>query len=117
MFLMKLQSLVPRQEISNAKEDYKSAKRVGQYKVSTKAIYRPDGGYVPFAAVKDYVLDKSSVHVTGCCAGGGPVERIILITDEGKFPFLFDSQKAVGKIVELMNVARIGHTNVLTKEH
>lgn len=102
MFLMKLQSLVPKQEISDAKEDYKSAKRVGQYKVSTKAIYQPDGGYVPFAAVKDYVLDKSSVHVTGCCAGGVPVERIILITDEGKFPFIFDSQKAVDKVVELM---------------
>lgn len=104
MFWMKLQSLVPGQEISDAREDYKSAKRVGQYKVSTKAIYQPDGGYVPFAAVKDYVLDKSSVHVTGCCAGGVPVERMILVTDEGKLPFIFDSKKAVDKAVELMKL-------------
>lgn len=104
MFLIKLQSLVPKHEISDAKEDYKSAKRVGQYKVSAKAIYQPDGGYVPYKAVKDYVLDKSSVHVTGCCAGGVPVERIVLITDEGKFPFIFDSQKAVDKVVELMKL-------------
>ena len=104
MFFMKLQSLVPQNVICDAKGDYKSAKRIGQYKVSANAIYRPDGCYVPFEAVKDYVQDKSSVHVTGCCAGGVFVDRIILITDEGKFPFIFDSKKEADKVAEYIKI-------------
>jgi hypothetical protein len=95
-------SLVPEQTLPDPKADYKLARRAGQYKVSAKAIYQPDGTYLPFAAITDLRRDKSSVHVTGCCAGGVFVERIVATTAGGKFPFLFDSVKSAQRVLTLM---------------
>lgn len=44
-------------------------------------------------AVKSYTIDKTSVHVSGCCAGGVPVDRIIFDTETDRFSFIFDSKK------------------------
>lgn len=102
MFDSKLKSLIDGAEIENAKMDKKSAKRIGQYKVSDKAIYKADGTYLPFEKITEYTHDKTSVHVSGCCAGGVPVERLILDTKEQRFPFIFDTLKDVEKVIEIV---------------
>lgn len=89
-------------EIEDPAADNKSAVHVGQYKVSDNAIYMPDGRYLPFAAVTDAVCDKTSVHVSGCCAGCVPVDRIVFATENGKFPFIFDSKKDQDKVLGRM---------------
>lgn len=100
MFYSKLRSLVEGIEIDDAKADKKSAKRVGQYKISDKALYKADGTYIPFEAVTEYTHDKTSVHVSGCCAGGVPVERLILDTADQRFPLIFDTVYDVNKVID-----------------
>lgn len=103
MFGKKFLSVIEGFELDNPAEDCKSAIRIGQYKVSNLAIYKPDGSYLPFEKVTDTVCDKTSVHVSGCCAGGVPVERIIFVTDAGKYPFIFDTAKDVSRVLEKLN--------------
>lgn len=104
MFGKKYVSLVDSITLENPAADYKLSKRVGQYHVSEKALYKPDGAYLPFAAVKEYVQDRTSVHVSGCCAGGVMVDRLLFVTDQGKFPFLFDHQKEVEKVLAVLRI-------------
>lgn len=102
MFKKKLIPMEDGTTLENVEADYKTAKRVGQFKVSANAIYKPDGTYLPFAAVTETTHDKTSVHVSGCCAGGVPVDRIILDTEKGRFPFIFDTAKDVQKILDVI---------------
>lgn len=94
-------SLVPGVELPDVKEDYRTAARVGQYKASGRALYRPDNTYLPFSAVTEVRRDKGSVHVTGCCAGGVFVERLVVTTGAGRTAFLFDSVKTADRAAAL----------------
>jgi len=102
MFGRKYISMTEGYKLENPAAEYKTATRAGQYKVSEKGIFRADGKYLPFAAVTDVICDKTSVHVSGCCAGGVPVERIVFVTAEGKFPFIFDTKKDQSKVLDRM---------------
>lgn len=102
MFGKKFFSLVPAVTLENPKGDYRSARWSGQYKVSARAIYRPDGGYIPFVAVTGCTHDQTGVHVSGCCAGSVPVERIVFLTAEQRIPLIFDTKKQVDKILKLV---------------
>lgn len=94
-------------EIPSPEVDVKSAKRVGQYKISEMAIYKPDGTYLPLSEIEELTHDRTSVHVSGCCAGGVPVERIIFDTANGRYPFIFDTVKDVENVISIANkVAR-----------
>lgn len=101
MFGRKFKSMLDGIQLDNATEDYKITKRIGQYHVSQNAIYKADGYYLPFCAVTDKIVDKTTVHVSGCCAGGVFVDRIIFVTEEKKFPFIFDDEKSVQRVLEL----------------
>lgn len=94
-------SMVPGVELPDVKEDYRTARRAGQYKASERALYRADNTYLPYSAITEIRRDKSSVHVTGCCAGGVFVERIVVTTAAGKTAFLFDSVKTADLVAAL----------------
>lgn len=104
LFNQPMKSLIPEIEISDAKEDRKTAKRVGQYKISFKAIYKADNTYLPLEAIRKVTHDRTSVHVSGCCAGGVWVERLIFDTASGRFPFIFENQNEISKVKELCAV-------------
>lgn len=91
-------------EISDPAADIKGARTVGKYKVSANAIYRPDNRYFPKAAIKEVVQDKGSVHVTGCCIGCVPTDRIVLFSENSNAVFDFDSVKQVEKAREIMGI-------------
>lgn len=99
LFEKKFNSLVPEVSLEYPNDDYKKSKHLGQYRLSEAAIYKADGSYIPFEAVKDCIHDQTSVHVSGCCAGGVPVERIVFITDSVKIPLIFDSSKQVENVL------------------
>lgn len=110
MFGKKFYSLVSGAALEDPKADYKLSRFSGQYRLSSRAIYRSDGGYVPFAAVKECVHDRASVHVSGCCAGGVSVERIVFITENEKIPLLFDTKKQVTTVLNLVEACRAENT-------
>ncbi|MBQ0000724.1 MAG: hypothetical protein KBT01_04195, partial [Clostridiales bacterium] len=89
MFGRKWRSLEEGTGIADPQQDYRTAKRIGQFKLSENAIYKPDGTYLPLNIIKEITHDRTAVHVSGCCAGGVMVERLIFHTAAGKYPFLF----------------------------
>lgn len=105
MFGKKFLSLVKGFSLEDPGADYKLSKRSGQYRLSSRAIYQPGGSYVPFAAVRECIHDQTHVHVSGCCAGGVPVERIVFITDNEKIPMIFDTKKQVESVLKLVKAA------------
>jgi len=104
MFGKKLESLETEYILEDVALDIKTAKRIGQYKISSNAIYKPDGTYLPVAAITGVTADKTSVHVSGCCAGGVPVERLIFDTAQGRYPFIFDTKKDVEKVLGIVKI-------------
>lgn len=106
MFGKEWKSLVEGVEVPNTKADYKAAKRLGQYRVSDLAIYKADGTYIPMESITDYVHDMTAVHVSGCCAGGVPVDRVVFSTESRKIPLIFDNQKQVDAIVGIWEAMR-----------
>lgn len=94
-------SMVPGAELPDPGADYRQASRAGQYKVSALTLYQGGGSYLPFSAVTEVLRDKGSVHVTGCCAGGVLVERVVVATPAGKRAFLFDTVRTADRVAGL----------------
>lgn len=106
MFGKKFNSLAAGFALEDPNADYKTSRWSGQYRVSSQAIYQPGGSYIPFAAVTECVHDQTSVHVSGCCAGGVPVERIVFITENEKIPMIFDNKKQVQTVLALVKAGK-----------
>lgn len=89
-------------EIPDAKQDKKSAKRVGQYKISGKALYYADGTYIPLADISGIAAEKMTVPTKGCC--GVVLEAPALTFQAGgaKRRIMADSEKQLEKIQELI---------------
>lgn len=89
-------------EISDAKQDKKSAKRVGQYKISGKALYYADGTYIPLADISGIAVEKMTVPTKGCC--GVVLEAPALTFQAGgaRRRIMADSEKQLRKIQELI---------------
>ncbi len=107
LFQTELKSVIDSIVIENAKADKKKAKRIGQYKFSENAIYKEDGTYLPIKAITGYTQDRTSVHVSGCCAGGVWVERLIFDTEDKRFPYIFDTLKDVEKALAFITAPEI----------
>lgn len=104
MFKKNYESMAAGTTVEDPNEDAKNAKRVGKYKISASAIYTPDNRYLPKAAIETVVQDKGSVHVTGCCIGCVPVDRLIVTVDSKPVVFDFDSEKQVKKAREILGI-------------
>lgn len=99
----KYTSLAAGMVLDDPKADYKESRFLGQYRISSKAIYKNDGSYLPFAAVRECVHDQATVHVSGCCAGGVPVERIVFITETERISMIFDSKRQVETVLTMVD--------------
>lgn len=89
-------------EISDAKEDRKSAKRIGQYKISEKAVYYADGTYIPIADISGVAVETMTVPTKGCC--GMVLSAPALTFQAGGFKrrIMADSEKQTQKIYEML---------------
>lgn len=89
--------------LPDARADYAQAQKIGFYRLSDHALYCPDGGYLLRRDITQAIRGTGSAHVTGCCAGGVPVPRVVAVTAEKKFPLLFDTEKAAIRLEEALN--------------
>ena len=107
LFKKNFTTLVEGAPVDDAESDFKEAKTIGKYRFGKKAVYRPDYSYVPYSEITAVVKDKGSVHVTGCCAGGVPIDRLVITAGGKPFVFEMDSpkaqEKAAGIIEESLN--------------
>ena len=89
-------------EIPDARENRKSAKRIGQYRISEKALYYADGTYIPLADISEVAVETMTVPTKGCC--GVVLEAPALTFQAGgaKRRIMADSQKQLQKIYEII---------------
>lgn len=110
MPLFSVKSMSQQYELENAAEDYRTAVRVEQYRVSDKALYFaafPGSKYIPFAALNQVWSKNTGISVTGTCGKQIPMVCLRLHYD-GEFyqNILFEKQAGVDKVLERIRICR-----------
>ena len=93
--------------LPDAAADYKSARRIGQFRISAQAAYFPafpGTKYLPYDAVTVAWVKKTSMPLTGCCGKELPMYRLRLRYDGGKYyqDFLFEQEKQAREALALV---------------
>ena len=94
-------------QLPDAGADYRSARRIGQFRLSAHAAYFPafpGTRYVPYEAVSVAWVKQTALPLTGCCGKELPMYRLRLRYDGGKFyqDFLFESEKQARQALDLV---------------
>ncbi|MDO4316071.1 MAG: hypothetical protein Q4C45_09850 [Oscillospiraceae bacterium] len=110
MPLFPIKSMSQQCELENAAEDYRTAVRAEQYRVSGKALYIaafPGSKYIPFAALNQVWSKNTGISVTGTCGKQIPMVCLRLRYD-GEFyqNILFEKQAGVDKVLERIRACR-----------
>lgn len=103
MLLFTPQPIIPGQSLPDVKADYRSAKKIGYFRVSDLAVYPPDGTFLLRSSILDIVRNWGSAHVTGCCAGGVPVPRLVITTESKKIPLLCGNEATADALAAELN--------------
>ena len=97
--------LVPGKELPDAAEDFRSAKRIEQYRVSEKALYLPEGlrwKYLPFNAI-DKAEESFRVISAGHCV---PVREkrpeLDLVTEIGTVHLQLEKPESLRMVMEFL---------------
>ncbi len=101
---MALKSLCPEITLPDPAADKKTAKRVGQYHVSDRAIYFPAfpfSKYLPFEAIRRVWTTQYSIPLVGCCGKSLPAV-MLRIGFEGGFyqEFSFETQEEADLVMK-----------------
>lgn len=89
-------------ELPAAKEDRKAAKRIGQYRISEKALYYADGTYIPLADISDARVETMTVTTKGCCGVVLNAPALTFMAGGAKRRIMTDSEKQTQKIYEIV---------------
>lgn len=90
------------QELAEAKEDRRSAKRIGQYRISSKALYYADGTYIPLADISEIKVETMTVTTKGCCGVVLEAPALVFKAGGAKRRIMADSEKQTGKLYEAL---------------
>lgn len=89
--------------LADPKSDYRTAEKFGFFRISGQAFYAPDKRYILRSDILSAEASWGAAHVTGCCAGGVPTPRLVIVTPEKKFPFLCDKEAMTQKMADMLN--------------
>lgn len=106
MALLEMKPLCPAYPLADVRADYRTARRVGQYRVSSRALYYlafPSNRYLSFEAVRGAFSKKTSMPLTGCCGKELPMV-LLRVEYEGGFhqDFSFEEQKEADLVMEIL---------------
>lgn len=110
MAIFELRSMSETAKLENAAEDFRSAVKVAQYRVSHKAVYFPafpGNRYIPFAAATRGLAKNSSLPLTGTCGKAIPVVKVRVFYD-GEFyqEFVVEKHDQANLILDRLAAAR-----------
>ena len=110
MALFAMKSLAQSASLENVSEDYKTASRVEQFRVSDEAIYFPafpGNQYLPFEALHYVKMRDTALSVKGTCGKQLPMTCLRLSYD-GEFykDFLFEKRAVVEQVLDRIRSAR-----------
>ena len=108
MPLFAMKSLAQSASLENVSEDYKTARRVEQFRVSDQAIYFPafpGNQYLPFEALHHVKVRDTALSVTGTCGKQLPMVRLRLSYDREEFykDIMFEHQKNMDKVLDALH--------------
>ena len=110
MALFTLKSMSDTYRLEDAAEDRRGAKKLAQYRVSSRAAYFPafpGERYVPFDAVTKAFSKNSSLPLKGTCGKAIPVLKVRLFYD-GEFyqEFLLEKHQQADQLLDALAAAR-----------
>jgi len=91
--------------LPDPKADHRTAVKYGPLRITDVAVYLPDKRYILLEDITGARADLGCAHVTGCCAGGVPVPRVVIAADKAKFPVLCDKEETTAAIVKRLTRA------------
>ena len=103
---MAWRSVLPGREISDPREDVKTAERFGAFRVSDRAVYLPGREYLPMAALRRVRLYSSRLNTSGCCGLGIPVWYVLLYHDgETPVKLLAETREQAERVLDRLRTA------------
>ncbi len=110
MNMAALTCLVPGRELENAKEDFRTAEKVEQYRVSGNALYLPAGlkwNYLPISAISRAEESFRVISAGHCVPVREKRPELDLLTETGETVHIsLEKQAGMQKILEVL--ARAG---------
>lgn len=104
---MKLIPLIEGATIEAPEEDYRTAARVEQYRVGTRAFYVPSGlrwKYLPFSAILGAEESHHSVTAGKCVAVTERRPALRLLTREGTLQFPLEKGESLRKLLDAIRI-------------
>ena len=96
--------------LSDPGEDYRSARRVEQFRFSGQAIYFPafpGTKYLSFQALTKALSRNTSLSLTGCCGKALPMTRLRLYYGQEFYQdFLFEKLDSANQVLDAIAAAR-----------
>ena len=92
-------------EIENAKEDFRDAQRIEQYRVSKAALYIPDGmrwKYIPLNAISQMEESFRVISAGHCVPVREKRPEVDLITEAGTVHISLEKQANMQKLLEIL---------------
>ena len=110
MPLFAMKSLAQSASLEDVSGDYKTARRVEQFRISNEAIYFPafpGNQYLPFEALHHVKVRDTALSVTGTCGKQIPMTCLRLSYD-GEFykDFLFEKRARAEEVLERIRARR-----------
>ena len=110
MPLFAMKSLARSASLEDVSGDYKTARRVEQFRISNEAIYFPafpGNQYLPFEALHHVKVRDTALSVTGTCGKQIPMTCLRLSYD-GEFykDFLFEKRAKAEEVLERIRARR-----------
>lgn len=68
--------------VPDPKADYRTAFRIGKYRISEHAVYLDGRRYVPLAGVRRARMQSTVYTPKGCCGAGLPMTAIAIFADD-----------------------------------
>lgn len=84
--------------IENVTQDYRAAQRYGQYKISSKALYSPNGTYVDLKQISKIAHSHESIPTNGGCGITVPTPCVTFYIGDKKYRLLAASEKQAQKM-------------------
>ena len=105
MPLFALKSIVVDRELEDPASDYKSSKRLEQFRFSKEAVYFPGfpgNQYLPYDSLSRVLSKNTAISVCGTCGKQLPMVRVRMYYDGGESykDFLFEKQEKADKLLD-----------------
>ena len=100
--MAKFSSLIPGREIENAADDFRTARKVEQYRIGKAAVYFPAGlrwEYIPLTEIQSAAESHHSVTAGHCVTVTERKPAVELVTAAGIFTLNLEKIENVRKVL------------------